>query len=149
MMKRKDAIGKSITVHSNLKSILIKYGISIGIATGMVILTLWLHDFWKISILVDQYRLLTDAFTIPGITFILLGCLVALSNEGALSAIGWMLKRMFKFLNPFSDKNIEKYSEYVANKKRVTGYSFLFYTGILFSAISVVFLILFYSVYTG
>ena len=38
---------------------------------------------------------------------------------------------------------------YVANKKKVTGYSFLFYTGLLFTVVSIVFLILFYSVYNG
>ena len=115
----------------------------------MVFLTLWSHGFWESKELVDKYKILTDAFTIPGVVFILVGCLVALSNEGALSSLGWMLKRMFKFLNPFANKNIEKYSDYVANKKKVTGYSFLFYTGLLFTVVSIVFLILFYSVYNG
>ena len=131
------------------KSLLLKYGISIGISTGMVFLTLWSHGFWEENELAIKYKILCDAFTIPGALFILLGCLVALSNEGALSSIGWMFKRMFKMLNPFANKDVEKYSEYMENRKKVSGYSFLFFTGLLFMLVSVVFLILFYSVYSA
>lgn len=131
------------------KNTFIKYSISISIATFMAILTLYLHGFWESTELVDKYRILSDAFTIPGVVFILVGCLVFLSNQGSLTAIGYMMKRFFKMLNPIGNKNIERYSDYVENRSKVTGYAFLFYTGILFSAVSIVFMILFYSVYNG
>lgn len=150
MMKKKDAIGKNIILeNNNIKSNLIKYGISIGIAIGMVLLTLWTHDFYEETELENKYKILSDAFTIPGVTYIMLGLLVALSNEGSLSAIGYMLKRCFKMLIPFSNKDNEKYADYVANRKRVEGYSFLFYTGLLFLIVAIVFIFLFYSVYSA
>ena len=149
MMKKKDAIRKSITLENNYKNTIKKYVISVGIAIGMVFLTLWFQEFWKQTELVVKYKILSDAFTVPGLVFILVGCLVFLTNEGSLTALGYMLKRLGKMLNPFSNKDMERYADYVESRKKVTGYSFLFYTGLFFSVIAAVFIILFYSVYSA
>ena len=133
-------------MQSNLKTTIIKYSISTGISLGLVFFILWLHQYWDQTELVEKYKILSDAFTVPGLLFILVGLLVALTNEGSLTALGWMLKRMFKLLNPFSDKNIERYSDYMESRQKVTGFSFLFYTGLAFAAVSIVFLVLYYSV---
>ena len=148
MMKKKDAIGKNITVQNNynFKRILIKYGISIAISVGLVFGILSLQGFWDETVLMEKYNILHNAFFFPGIMFILLGCLIALTNEGALTAIGWMLKRTFTMLNPFSKKKIVKYQDYMETRQKVSGYSFLFYTGLLFTSVSIVFLVLYYTV---
>lgn len=134
---------------SSIKSALIKYGIAVIVASAMVLLILWGRDYWSQTELVEQYRFLSDAFTIPGSVFILSGALVALANEGALDAVGYMVKRCIQMLNPFSKKEFQKYSDYVAGKKKIRGYSFLFFVGLFYLAIGIVFVILFYSVYSA
>ena len=151
MMLKKDAIKKSITLENNskVKSTLIKYATAIGVAGIIAVFILWMRDFWNVEELSLQYHYLSDAFTIPGVLFIMFGCLLALSNEGSLDAIGFMLKRCIQMLNPFSKKEVQKYADYVAGRKKVSGFAFLFFVGLLYLAIGVLFVILFYSVYSA
>ena len=135
--------------NSQVKSNLIKYGISVVTALLISVFILWGRDFWNVTELVDKYHILSDAFFFPGILYILFGILLALANEGSLDAIGFMLKRCFQLLNPFSKKEFEKYSDYVAKRKKVTGYSFLFFVGLAFLAVGIAFTVLFYSVYSA
>ena len=46
---------------------MIKYAVATGVALALCLLTLWLHGFTLDGELVDKYRILADAFTIPGI----------------------------------------------------------------------------------
>lgn len=132
----------------NIKRLVLKYGISFVFASALTILALWLRDFFTEDLpLVDKYRFLSDAFTIPGVTLICFGCLIALSNKGALSAIGYALRWTVQLLIPLSKKNNLTYHDYRERRKKVEGYFFLFHVGFLFLAVGIVFIFLFYQVY--
>lgn len=108
-----------------------------------------LNDFLELSLL-NKYRILGDAFFIPGFILICVGGLMFASASGALDGIGYALhcvgctlipgRRLYKY---------KTYGDYIESKQenRVKGYGFLFISGLITLAISVVFLILFYSVY--
>ena len=128
-----------------LKTIL-KYAIMILIGTAMVFLTFFTHNLFSTVETKKVYKIIADAFTVPGALFLLLGALIALSNQGSLSALGYMLKRLGKMLIPFSKKEHETYSQYVEKREAVGGYSFIVYSGLLFMIVAVVFTILFYTI---
>ena len=69
---------------NRLKSILIKCGITAVVGVGMVFLVLNLHGFSALSNQSEQFRLLADAFTIPGVIMIMVGLLIAADDEYSL-----------------------------------------------------------------
>ena len=87
-----------------VKSYIIKYSVTGLICALLTVLFLLLNNYFVKEELVDKYRILSDAFTFPGILTICVGLLVFLSNAGALDAIGWMLKRLGKMLIPFANR---------------------------------------------
>lgn len=125
-----------------------KYAIAFLLCTGLTWLFLLVNHIFEKEELVDIYRVLADAFTFSGLLPILVCALIALANEGALDALGWALKRMIKTLIPMANKSDETYLEYKENRKKVSGFSFLVFTGLAFLIVGIVFIILFYQVYT-
>lgn len=118
-----------------------------------VILTVWgflaLRDFENAA-LVDQYRMLCDAFTVPGLLLILFGALVWVSNAGALDGLAYCVRYAIFMLIPVRPGvREEKYGDYVErrSKNRVKGYGFLFWSGLVTMVIAFVFMGLYYSVY--
>lgn len=126
-------------------TILIKYFIAVLIASLTVLLVLWLRDYWNQENLVEKYRYLADAFTIPGILYIMFGLLLFLINQGALSSLSYMLKRFVNNLIPFSVHKDETYAAYLSRRKELKGYSYLFIIGIVFLFVGIVFTILFFQ----
>lgn len=92
------------------------------------------------------YHILCDAFVLPGTLCLLVAALIALSNEGSLDAISYMLRRLGQSLIPFSKKNDERYADYIAKKKRIKGYSFITWTGLGYFTIGMIFLVLYLTV---
>ena len=128
-----------------LKIRLLRYGISVvsGLAVGIAYLIG--QDFLEQG-LMDRYRLLSDAFFLPGILMVLFGCLLWMSNEGAFDGVGYVVSNAFYWLIPGGRlHHYERYGDYVERKrsKRVTGYSFLFWVGVVFVAVGFVFNLLF------
>ena len=112
-----------------------------------------LRDFTN-QPLVDQYRILCDAFTVPGILLILLGCSIWASDLGGFYGIGYVFnhakRSVLQFIVPNALSKTETYFDYVQRKKaegHVTGYGFLFITGGVSMIISFVFMALFYQIY--
>ncbi len=130
------------------KASLIKYGISIGIGLLLAYAYIALRDFGTME-LVDKYRTLCDAFTIPGVLLLISGLLVSVSNEGALDGLGYILSQGLRMLIPGKSAGSEKYVDYVERKrgKRIKGYGFLYISAALFLAVTAVFMVLFYSIY--
>ena len=118
------------------------------VAAALAMTVLSLNDFSSRT-LVDKYRLLTDAFSIPGILYIMVGCLVYVSSQGFFDMISYGLSRLAKAMIPLTKKDMESFYDYKTrkNSKRFTGYAFLFYIGIALMVISGIFMILFYSMY--
>ena len=130
------------------KTRLIKYG-SCALFVGlMAYLYFSMWDFHTAS-LVDKYRMLCDAMTVPGVLLLMMGALVWLSNEGAFLGIGWALSWTVRSLIPGGrGLRDETYAEYVERKtaNRVRGYGFLFISGGITMAAALVFLALYHSV---
>lgn len=119
---------------------LIKYGAS----AAFVGLTAWLYislrDF-NGAMPQERCRMLSDAFTVPGFLLLMLGCLIRAGNMGALDGITYALRFVVRGRE-------ESYGDFVERKRRSgKGCGFLFLSGGVAVAVSVVFLILFYSMY--
>lgn len=131
------------------KANLLKYGISGGFVALVAGVYIGSRDILSLERM-EQYLVLCDAFTIPGLTLILLGCLVWLSNEGALDALGYAFSWAAKRLIPGGAlKEQEKYHEYVERKRDnpTTGYGFLFQVGGIAMVIALINMVLFYQLF--
>ena len=128
-----------------------KYGISAVIALGIAYLYVSLRvDFAHpdMTPLMEWYRIICDAFTIPGLLFLMIGFLVSLSNQGALDGLGYVATSAFKLLIPNSGMK-ERYGEYLERRRanRLRGYGFLYLVGAVCMAVAGIFMALFYSLY--
>ena len=136
-------------MNQKLKSLVIKYTISFVVSSFLVYLTLHLQGYGELTDMVDKYVVLANAFTIPGVIFICISILIAVSNEGIFYGITYATTFVWKMLVPGTSKDYEKYGDYVERKKEKTsvkGYSFIFFTGCIFTLIAIVFIILYYKV---
>ena len=125
---------------------LLKYGITTLVGGLLTWLTLDLHGFSSTMPKLQQYRLLCDAFTIPGIILVMVGFLVMIANAGNFLGLGYAVKHAVKMLIPFGNKKDERYYDYYQRKQqgKITGYGFIFITGLVFMAVAMVFFTLFY-----
>ncbi|MBR5230910.1 MAG: DUF3899 domain-containing protein [Clostridia bacterium] len=129
---------------------LIKYGITGGIGALMAYLSVSLRGITPDMPRAELYRILCDAFTIPGSILLMVGLLVMISNAGTFTGLGYAAQHLKDMLVPFSKKKHESYYDYYERKRKqgkVTGYGFIFITGAFYMAIAMVFYALFYSVY--
>ena len=130
------------------KTRLIKYGGSAAFVAALAYVYLSSREWDGIS-LMDRYRFLCDALTIPGVLLLMFGCLIWCANMGALDAISYAVGTCIRSLIPGARLGIdEKYADYVERKKqnRVHGYGFLFIAGGVTMAVAMVFFALYYSV---
>ncbi len=132
-----------------VKKQIIKYISAIFVCSLMTVLFLLINHYFDKTELVEKYKILADAFSLAGLLPILVCALIALSNHGAFDSLAWMMKRFFKTLIPLSNKSDESYADYKARRKSVTGFSFIIYVGLVFLAVGIVFIVLFYGVYEG
>ncbi len=135
---------------SKVKSTLLKYGVT-AVLCAAVAVSIFLSGNYDTSMVLERYRLLSDAFSLPGIMTIFAGLMVWLSNEGAMDAITWVMTYAFKSLFPGLRGERERYGDYVERRreKRVQGYGYLFVVGGLFLTVGLVFVILFEVAYRG
>lgn len=130
-----------------LKSLLIKSGTALVLGLGIA-LAFYNSRNGEALDLVEQYRVLCDAFTIPGLMMILVGLLLWLSGLGALDAIGYLFRYVVQAFVPGVTK-VAHYLDYVEEQreKRAKGYGFLFVAGGILMVVAIVYLVLFYGVY--
>ncbi len=131
-----------------IKVLLIKYG-SCAVFVGLLAYAyIALRDFAGAE-LVDQYRMLCDAFTVPGILLLMFGAMIWSLNTGALDGITYAVTFAFRSLIPGGRYRDEKYADYVERQreKRVKGYGFLLISGGAAMAVALIFMALFYTVY--
>ena len=133
------------------KKVLLQYSITTLICAGTSFMILYMNGFWRTFDLAEKYKLLADAFTIPGILLIMVAALVWVSSEGFFDGISYAVTQFSGMIIPSIGKKYKhmKYYDYKMEKKekRSGGYSFLFFVGLLFTVIAVVFVILFNQVY--
>lgn len=134
-------------MRDDVKLLIKKYGIATAIATMMTLFVIYIRDYSNDMNLLDKYWILADAFTVPGVIFIMVGCLVAISTTGFFDSIAYAMKGLARAVLPFYDKSDEKYYDYKTKReeKRFKGYGFIFVVGGIFTAISLVFTALYMS----
>ncbi len=127
---------------------LLKYGITVTLCLVVSVLVAWNRGLFTATKLDDIYRILSDAFYLPGILLVLFGLLMWLAGEGALMGIGYVMKSLVRLIIPF--RQHETYAEYVAKKaeKEKVKFGFLLIVGLAFFLVGVVFLILHMQVNT-
>lgn len=134
-----------------LKSKIYSYVIATVIALLMVVLVISQHDFSELS-WADRYRYISDAFTVPGILYIMVYALVWASSQGALDSLRFLLKNVATSLIPgMRSKKPKSYGDYITalneNRKPAKRFLFLLVIGGILMVISIIFIFLFYQVY--
>ena len=133
---------------SRYKSLIIRYVISLCAGGLSVWLVLALRGFSSIADEALRMKALADAFTIPGVVFLMVCVLVWLSTTGFFDFIGFALGNFGRALIPMSRKPHQTFYDYKVSRmeKRASGYSCIFVTGALLVAAAIVFTVLFYRV---
>ena len=129
-----------------------KYGITCGLAFALI----WLYCSSRNLFLqseMERWRILCDAFTIPGLTSVMVGFLMLVAKEGFVDMLAYACSKAVGVFLPgrgFSDDG-EKYYDYVQRKRgnRMTGFGFLFVVGCVLMAFALVFMFLFYRLYNA
>ena len=131
-----------------VKNNLLRYGIGAAIAIVMVVAYVCSENIAG-QTQVNVYRIMSDAFSLPGLLFLFSGTMVWLANQGALDAIGYMVTAVVRFLIPGGHLKHEKYGDYVARQreKEITGYGFLFIIALVCLAVAGVFLWLYFNLH--
>ncbi len=118
-------------------------------ATGLFFATLLIRNFFEQKFPKETtYRYLADAFTIPGVVFILIGVLVILVSQGAFNGIGYAMRHLGRMLFPFFIRKDITYYEYLQNRKaarKTVSYLSFLIVGSVFLIGAVIFIILFYQ----
>ena len=126
------------------KTALRNYGICVAIEALIAFLVIWSKGFFTESTAVN-IQILSDAFFVSGILMTLYAGLMYVSGEGALVAIGFVLRNVVLTFIPMGRARQERYADYRARKMGeakkhndrcilVTGLIFLF-IGIVFTVI--------------
>ena len=95
------------------------------------------------------YRVLCDAFTVPGLLMLMFALLMSVSNEGALDGVGYVAAYALKLLIPGGALKMETYKEYLERRRanRVKNYITLYLTAAVCLTLAGIFLALFYTVF--
>lgn len=127
-----------------LRSVLLKYGITAALAALCVWAFIASHDYANAGGL-ERWKILCDAFTVPGLIFTSFGGLLWASGEGAFNGVSWIMTNLFKTLVPGLAGTKEAYGDYIARKHggKITGFGFILHVGLVFLAVAAVFLVLF------
>ncbi len=125
----------------------VKYALTTTVAGAVTLLILRAKDFSTVLSPAEQYRILSDAFAVPGVILMLVAALVWVSNDGFFDGLGYIVGRGLGTLIPFFRPKHETYYDHLMSKKekRIRGYSFLFFVGLVFTLVSVIFIGLFES----
>lgn len=119
-------------------------------SVGAAVAWLYANSRWEADMsLVLRYRVLCDAFTIPGALMVLFGMLMSLNNLGALDTIAYLMSFLPRIIAPGAFGEPEKLIDYVERRRqnRTKGYGFLYIVGFIFLGIAIFYLVKFYSVF--
>ena len=128
--------------------IIAKYGITFAVGLLMAYMVLEFKGYSDITEEALRLKVLADAFTVPGMLFIMFSALLWVSSQGALDGISYALGLAFRaFIPGGRTKESETYYEYVQKKRanRKGGYGFLCIVGIVLILIAVYFINKYYQ----
>ncbi len=130
------------------KNPLIKYAIAILAASSMSGVVLWLRDIGMAETLADRYKILADAFTVPGVILMLFSGLIWVANDGFFDGLSYTFTRIGHMFLPFVKGKHQTYYDYKESKKDRPKHPFffLFAVGAVFTVVAIVFNLLYNSV---
>jgi len=151
-MRRNVCIRNSLKVNNNnkFKLAVIKYAIATAVAGVISLLLMNSFGVFSGTLPIDQiFRYMSDAFFVPGALLVLFGAMVFISTTGFFDSIGYIGAVAIRALVPGMRLNRgEKFVDYKERKSesRITGYSFIFFVGLAFLLLGVLFTVLFFTV---
>ena len=129
------------------KSILIRYIACFCVASLIVFFVFVIKGFFE-DTAKENMQILHDAFFTSGALLMLFSGLLYVSGEGVFLGVGYALGRAVRALIPFSKKPHETYAQYrerkTSGEKQKSDHS-LFFTGLFFFLISLIFLAIWYQ----
>ena len=132
---------------NSVRSVLLRYGITAACGAAIVLLVLDLHGYSSLTTDLERYRLLSNAFTIPGTVILMIGLLVLISGTGIFDGLSYVLNWLRLTLLPFGKQ--ERYYDHVQRRhaRKTPNGLFLIIVGAAYLAVAIVFLVLFYTIY--
>jgi len=123
---------------------LMKYGITTVIPAAVSIYYAASRDVFQLKQL-EMYRVLCDAFSLPGIFLMLFGLMMVMNDLGALDTLAFFGHYLLHTFLPVAFGKGKSYLDFVEDRRanRKKGYGFLLIIGGAFTLVGVVFLILF------
>ncbi|MBQ7333135.1 MAG: DUF3899 domain-containing protein [Clostridia bacterium] len=112
---------------------------------------IWIKGFFTDSV-ATNLGILSDAFFVSGIMFILFGGMLFVSGEGALIGIGFVLRNVVLAFIPMGRAKHEVYADYRERKlaeAKDRKYNFVFITGLLFLAVGIIITVIWSSFYNS
>ena len=134
---------------NDTKQNVIKYLVTCGVGFFGVAIVLYLRGYDFSMPLVEQYKILSDAFMVPGAILACSSILAWVASEGTFDMISYGLRRGASSLIPFARHNDETFYDYKVKKKaKREGRSawFLLFVGLGFLLVMLVFNILYSTV---
>lgn len=127
---------------------ILKYGITAVLGGLLAWFVAENYGFAEATDTAAQIKALADAFTIPGVIIIMLGCLVMVANGGFFNGISYAMGVAVRMLIPGGRTGREEtYGEFVERRsgKEKVSFAFLFIVGGVYLAAAVVCIILYYN----
>lgn len=131
-------------------TLLKRCGVTALAGVAAVLALFWGRGGFQAATQIDLWRLLSDAFLLPGLLMVFAGLMIVVSNDGFFYGLGYAFNRVKDFFIPgrAAIRKVESYSDYVARKreeKQITGYACLFIVGAAFLLVAALFIALFYA----
>ena len=130
------------------KALFIRYIISFCVAAGIVVIVFAIKGFFTDNAKTN-IQLLHDAFFSSGALLMLFSGMLFIADEGGFLAITYILGRAIKTFIPFGRLQDETYAQYrerkTGKKEKNSPTGSVFFTGLFFFLISLLFLAIWYS----
>ncbi len=134
-----------------------KYIVTAVIGIILAVIVLLVKRVFSAVSVKEVFRILADAFTLPGGLFLTAGLGIWIMNQGAFDGLIYMTRVLFRTktqsregsVSENEEGRVEPYSEFIIkrhNEQQVTGYAFIIVTAAVFLAFAGVFIILYYYV---
>ena len=123
------------------------YAISFIVALGIAFLIASSSGAFKGVEKQKLFGILSDSCLAPGAFYICIGLLLKISETGFFDSISFILKRVFLSFIPGArikqEPNFKEYKKNKEERRKKARYSSIFFTGIFFILLSILFLILY------
>ena len=134
-----------------------KYLITMGVGIVLTVILLLVYGIFTVKTSKEVFRILSDAFSIPGGLFLIIGGIIWVMNQGGFDGLFYMTRSLFKpkpqrrgeKTTEIEEERVETYAEYIIQKqkkKKVKGYAYIPLCGIGFLLLSAFCIVLFYVV---